>query len=113
MFIAVSTSLPEVVVTITAVRIGAVDLAVGNLLGSNLFNCCVLALDDILYVKGPILSYVSQKQIITAGSAILMTAIAIIGLTYRAGKKPLIFAWDSMGILVVYFIAILVLYTMR
>jgi cation:H+ antiporter len=113
MFIAVSTSLPEVVVTIAAVRIGAVDLAVGNLLGSNLFNCCVLALDDILYIKGPILSYVSQKQIIPASSGILMTAIAIIGLTYRASKKPLIFAWDSIGILVVYFVAILVLYTMR
>lgn len=112
MFIAVSTSMPEVVVTVAAVRLGAIDLAVGNLLGSNLFNCGVLALDDILYFKGPILSHVSQQQIISAGAGILMTAIAIIGLTYRASKKPLIFAWDSMGILVVYFVAILFLYTM-
>jgi cation:H+ antiporter len=112
-FIAISTSLPEVVVTIAAIRLGAVDLAVGNLLGSNLFNCCILALVDFLYLRGPILSYVSQKQILTATSAILMTAIAIIGLTYRASKKPLIFAWDSIGILIVYFITIIVLYMMR
>ncbi len=113
MFIAISTSLPEVIVTIAAIRIGAVDLAVGNLLGSNLFNCLILALDDILYINGPILTHVSQKQIVTASAAILMTAIAIIGLTYRAGKKPLIFAWDSMAIIVVYFVGILVLYTMK
>jgi cation:H+ antiporter len=112
-FIAISTSLPEIVVTIAAARIGAVDLAVGNLFGSNLFNIVILALDDILYTKGPILSYVSENHVVTTISAIMMTAIAIIGLTYRASKKPLLLAWDSIGILMVYFITTLVLYTMR
>ncbi|MBI2487628.1 MAG: sodium:calcium antiporter [Deltaproteobacteria bacterium] len=112
-FIAISTSLPEVVVTIAAARIGAVDLAVGNLFGSNLFNILILALDDIFYTKGPILSYVSENHIFTTFSAIMMTAIVIIGLTYRASKKPLFLAWDSIGILIGYFITTLVLYTMR
>jgi cation:H+ antiporter len=112
-FIAVSTSLPEIVVTIGAARIGAVDLAVGNLFGSNLFNIVILAFDDILYTKGPILSYVSENHAVTTLSAITMTAIAIIGLTYRASKKPLFLALDSIGILIVYFITIFVLHTMR
>ena len=112
-FIAISTSLPEIAVTIAAAKIGTVDMAVGNLFGSNLFNIVILALDDILYTKGPILSYVSENHIVTAISAIMMTAIAIIGLTYRASKKPLFFTWDSIGILIVYFITIFVLYTMR
>lgn len=55
-FIAVSTSLPEVVVSIAAVKTGAVDLAIGNLFGSNIFNIFILALDDIFFIKGPILS---------------------------------------------------------
>jgi Ca2+/Na+ antiporter len=38
LFLAISTSLPEVVVSLAAVRLGALDLAVGNVLGSNLFN---------------------------------------------------------------------------
>jgi cation:H+ antiporter len=112
-FIALSTSLPEVVVSIAAVRIGAVDLAVGNLFGSNLFNVFILALDDIFYTKGPILSYVSEDHIFTPISSMMMTAIAIIGLTYRASRKPLFLAWDSIGILITYFVTILVLYTMR
>jgi cation:H+ antiporter len=113
-FIALSTSLPEVVVSIAAVRMGAVDLAIGNLLGSNIYNIgLILALDDIFFVKGPILSYVSGSHTISAISAILMTSIAIIGLTYRSEKKRLFLAWDSIGIITVYFINLMLLYATR
>lgn len=112
-FIAISTSLPEVVVSISAVKIGAIDLAIGNLFGSNVFNILILAIDDILYIKGPILAYVNTNHIISALSAILMTSIAIIGLTYRAEKKGLILAWDSIGIMLVYIVNIMLLYTLR
>lgn len=45
-FVAITTSLPELASTLGAVRLGAIDLAVGNLLGSNLFNLAILALND-------------------------------------------------------------------
>ncbi|MDI6744766.1 MAG: hypothetical protein QMD07_05245 [Thermodesulfovibrionales bacterium] len=112
-FIALSTSLPEVVVSISAVKMGAIDLAIGNLFGSNIFNIFILAIDDILFVKGPILSFVNASHIISALSAVLMTAIAIIGLTYRTEKKALFLAWDSIGILFVYVINLMLLYTLR
>jgi len=53
------TSLPELVVSVAAVRIGAIELAMADLLGSNLFNMVVIAVDDLLYPKGPLLSHVS------------------------------------------------------
>ena len=112
-FIALSTSLPEVVVSISAVKMGAIDLAVGNLFGSNIFNIFILAIDDMFFVKGPILSFVNASHIISALSAILMTAIAIIGLTYRSEKKKLFLAWDSIGILFVYVINLMLLYALR
>jgi cation:H+ antiporter len=112
-FIAVSTSLPEVVVSIAAVRMGAVDLAIGNLFGSNIFNIFILALDDIFFLKGPLLSHTNSNHIISALSAIAMTTIAIIGLTYRAEKKRLFVAWDSMGILLVYIANLLLLYMLK
>jgi cation:H+ antiporter len=112
-FIAVSTSLPEVVVSIAAVRMGAVDLAIGNLFGSNIFNIFILALDDIFFTKGAILSFVNPNHIISALSAIAMTTIAIIGLTYRAEKKKLFIAWDSAGIVTVYAINIMFLFLSR
>lgn len=112
-FIAVATSLPEVVVSFAALRMGAVDLAMGNLFGSNLFNIGILAVDDILYTKGPLLSHITGSHAVTASAAIVMTAIAVAGLTYRAGKKRFLFAWDSVGILTVYGAATYVLYLLR
>jgi cation:H+ antiporter len=112
-FIAVSTSLPEVVVSVAAVKIGAIDLAIGNLFGSNIFNIFILALDDVFFTKGPLLSFASQNHIISALSAIAMTTIAIIGLTYRTEKKPLLLAWDSIGILLMYVINLMLLYMLR
>ena len=112
-FIAVSTSLPEVVVSVAAVRMGAVDLAIGNLFGSNIFNIFILALDDIFFLKGPLLSYASPNHIISALSAMAMTTIAIIGLTYRAEKKRLFVAWDSLGIFMVFIANLLFLYMLK
>lgn len=112
-FIAVSTSLPEVVVSIAAVKMGSVDLAIGNLFGSNIFNVFILALDDFFFLRGPLLSYSSPNQIISALSAIAMTTIAVIGLTYRAERKRLFLAWDSVGILLCYMVNLMMLYLHR
>lgn len=101
-FIALTTTLPELVVSISAMRIDATDLVFGNLLGSNLFNLAILAIDDVLYVKGPLMSQVAQSHVVSANTAMAMTAIAVIGLTYRASKKRLPIAWDSLAILGVY-----------
>ncbi|HSB32196.1 MAG TPA: hypothetical protein VLD55_11395 [Candidatus Sulfobium mesophilum] len=111
--IAISTSLPEVVVSISAVRIDAVDLAIGNLFGSNIFNVFILAIDDIFFTRGPILSFANPAHIISALSAICMTAIAVIGLTYRAERKSLFMAWDSIGIMLVYVSNVTLLYLMK
>ncbi len=46
-FVALTTSLPEVVVSVAALRIGAADMAIANLFGSNMFNIFILAIDDL------------------------------------------------------------------
>ncbi len=109
-FIALSTSLPELVVSFSALRLGAVDMVYGNIFGSNLFNLCILAVDDIFYTKAPLFSDISQAHVVTAMAAIVMAAIAVIGLTYRTSKKILFVGWDSLGILTVYVLTILVLF---
>jgi cation:H+ antiporter len=106
LFVAVSTSLPEMVVSVAAVRIGALDMAVANLFGSNLFNVAVLGLDDLLYLKGPILLSVSESHLVTLTAAIVMTGICVIGLTFRAGKKRFRLSWDAIAIVAVYLMAL-------
>ena len=112
-FVALSTSLPEVAVSRAALRMGAVDLAVGNVLGSNMFNIAILAIDDMLYFQGPILSRISGSHAITANAAMTMTAIAMIALVYRSKKRMVFFSWDSLGVILVYAVTALILFLRR
>jgi cation:H+ antiporter len=111
--IAFSTTLPELAVSISALMIGAADMAVGNLFGSIVFNIFVLGVDDLFFTLGRLLTYVSESHLVSSVSVVIALAIAVIGLIYRADKKPLFFAWDSLAILVVYVFALFFLYTMR
>lgn len=109
-FLALTTTLPELVVSIAALRIDATDLVYGNLFGSNLFNIAILAVDDLLYFKEPLLNAAAPGHIVTANAAMAMTAIAMIGLTYRVSRKRFLFAWDSFAIVIVYLCAVSTVY---
>jgi cation:H+ antiporter len=106
LFIATSTSLPELVVSVAAMRLGALDMAAANLLGSSLFNIAVLGLDDVLYTRGPLLSALSETHAITAVSAMMMTAVAIVGLTYRAQRKRFRLSWDAVAMIGLYAVTV-------
>jgi cation:H+ antiporter len=111
--VALSTSLPEIVVGRAALQMGAVDLAVGNVLGSNLFNLLILAIDDVFFLKGPLLSSISATHAVTACAAMTMTAITVIALMYRSKKRVLWFSWDSIGVFLVYVLTVVLLYLKR
>ena len=103
LFVAGATSLPELVVTVAALRIGALNLAIANLLGSNLFDILILAVDDIFYFRGPILSNVSPAHAFSAQSAVVMTGLVIVSLLYRPAKRLLRTAgWTSLGLFVLF-----------
>lgn len=111
LFMAFATSLPEVVVTLAAVRIGAIDMAVGNLFGSNLFNILVLVPEDLLYTKAPILGVVSPLHAISGMSAVIMTGIAIVGLLYRPQRRLMYgLSWASLFLLSIYLLNTYVVY---
>jgi len=110
-FIAVATTIPEMVVSVAAMRIGALDMAVANLLGSNLFNMLILAVDDALYTQGPLLGQVSPVHGVTVFSAIMMTGLAIIGLIYRPKGRVLhTVGWTSVMLFVIYMLNSYILY---
>ena len=88
-FLALSTSLPEIAASFAALRLGAPELAITNVLGSNLFNMgFVLFLDDVAYTEGAIWSGISQIHQLTAIVAIIMSAIVVVGIMRKARRIP-------------------------
>lgn len=110
-FVALATSLPEVAVTVSALRLGALDMAISDLLGSNLFDLAIIAIDDMAYLKGPLLANVSPVHLVTVQSAIMMTGIAIVGLLYRPQQRLFkTVGWGSLFMFIIYILNLSVLY---
>lgn len=105
------TTLPEAVVTLSALRLGALDLAVGNLLGSCLFNVGIIAVDDLAYRRGPILAAIDPSHAGTALAALIMSGLVIVGLTLRPFARPVrIASWISLGLAAIYVINAMVIF---
>jgi cation:H+ antiporter len=106
LFVAAATSLPELVVTVSALRLGAVDMAIGNLLGSNLFDILVIAIDDIAYTKGPLLASVSPVHAVTAFAAVIMSGIFIVAVLYRPTSRfHGMIGWAGLSLLAIYLLS--------
>jgi cation:H+ antiporter len=113
LFVAVTTSLPEIAVSLAAVRLGAIDLGIGNVLGSNLFNLLILGLDDVFYAHGPLLAAVDPTHIIAVVAIATMNGLFLIGLTYRVITKRFVVTWDTGAIAAVYAVAVSLAYLLR
>lgn len=102
-FMAVVTTLPEMAVTLAALRLGALDLAIGNVLGSNLFNVTILAVDDAFYTRGPLLADAAAVHAGTVIAALAMTGLVLVGLVMRPqGRVLRVTSWISVGLVAAY-----------
>ena len=106
LFIAITTSLPEIVVSLAAVRIGALDLGISNVLGSNLFNLLILGLDDVFYRHGPLMTDAGASHSVSVLAIVLMNALFLTGLTYKVMTKRFVVTWDTGAIAAVYIVAV-------
>jgi cation:H+ antiporter len=112
LLVAASTSLPELVVSIAAVRMGSMDMAVGNLLGSNIFNMIILALDDLMYTKGPLFMDTNPNHALSGLVTLLMTAVVGISIIYSSPTKRFVLAIDAIILIFLYTILMIALYIM-
>ena len=111
-FLALSTSLPELATSLAAIRLRYPELAVTNVLGSNVFNMgMVLFLDDVAYTSGPLWREVSPVHALSGAGAVLMSGIVIVAILRRGRRRPGTFwTWEALGLLGVYGAASVLVY---
>lgn len=105
---AVVTSLPELVTTLVAVRRGALQLAVGGIIGGNTFDTLFLVFADVAYRDGPIYNAVGMNDLYWLATGILMTAILLTGLILRQRDGPARIGIESVLLMAVYAMAVAV-----
>jgi cation:H+ antiporter len=102
LFTAISTSLPELVTALAAVRSGALTLAVSNVLGGNSFDILFLAFSDLAYRNGSIYQALTDHEVFNLALTILMTAILVLGLLRREKHGIGNIGFESFLVLLLY-----------
>ncbi len=112
--LAIATSLPEIVVTFSAVKIGSFAMAAGNIFGSNLFNIAILALADLCFFRSSIFAAASQSQSLIAAIGLFMSGLYLFSGLYGSQRK-LAGRWpvDSLLVVGVYLFSLYALFAMR
>jgi len=105
---AVVTSLPELVTTLAAVRRGALQLAVGGIIGGNTFDTLFLTISDIGYRDGSIYHAVGQSDLFWLAVGMIMTAVLLLGLIFRERQGPGGIGRESVALLLIYLGAIVI-----
>jgi cation:H+ antiporter len=111
--LAASTSLPEVSTVLGAVRLKRYEMAVADVFGTNLFNVTIIFVVDLLYDGPPVLREVGAFAGFGALLAIVVTALYLTGMIERRDRTLARMGYDSLMVLVVYFLGLVVLWQLR
>jgi cation:H+ antiporter len=111
LFLGLATSFPEMIVTFAALRAGSIDMAVGNIFGSNLFDTLIIPVLDALS-KTPILGILTAGQMAGTAVAVLMTACAVLAVYTKRDTSRRV-NWDTGLIFAIGFIGFMILYFVR
>ncbi len=104
------TSIPEMVAVLVAVRLGAFDMAVGNLFGSNVFNMLALGITDGFYVQGLLFSDINTNFTIAGLIVLLLINLGLIGNLARLERKLWFIELDALLIILTFVGGILLLF---
>jgi cation:H+ antiporter len=99
---AVVTSLPELVTTVAAVKRGALQLAVGGIIGGNTFDMLFLPLSDISFRQGSLYHAAASQDYFWVATGMLMTGVLLGGLLLRQHHGPARIGYESILLLVIY-----------
>ena len=98
------------VTTLAAIKIGAEDMAIGNLFGSNLFNMFAIGLTDLFYTQGRFLAVIDPSFLLVGVVGLLMTGMGLIGNLAKLERKIWFIEVDAFALILVYLASLWLLY---
>lgn len=112
-FLGGATSLPELSSAIGAVRLKRPQMAMGDVLGGNMFNLALLGVVDLFYREAPVLGTLGPFSVVAACLGALICAIYVVGLVERRDRTVLRMGFDSTAVLAIYGAGLVVLFLLK
>lgn len=110
-FLALVTSFPELVVSFATAKMGALDMLVGNVAGSNLFNIAIIFIIDVAYIKGNVLLSTSSSNISVGLIAILMNFVVFFAVVRQSSYRVFnLISINAILLIALYLINLIVIY---
>jgi cation:H+ antiporter len=110
LFVGLATSLPEIVTCAAALRMGAFDLAVGSLFGSNVFNMTIFLAMDLALPEASIFAVLAPTHVVSALVAIILMALGLASIVFRAERRFALLEPGSLVMVLTYAAGVVVLY---
>lgn len=108
-----ATSCPELFVCLAAFRLGQKDMAVANVLGSNMVNMAFVPVMHLIVMKPFFYTGLDGSSVgVLLAVAIVMTLLLVRGLLAHHRKRCLVLSWETAGMLAVYVAGALVVLRM-
>ncbi len=111
-FLAFVTSFPELIVSLASARIGAFEMLLGNIAGSNMFNVAIIFVIDIFYFKGDIISDISDKKIVFIGiiASVMNLLLFFMQKRGKSVKTFFLIPLNAIIILTLYLLSLVIIY---
>lgn len=104
----ITTSMPEVITFIALIKMKSFDLALSDIIGSNLFNLLILAIGDIFLKNKEIYYFVDKESMFLLVFGFILTILSFYQNNRKVVKNKLIYIVPSLiGVLLyIYYIVI-------
>lgn len=104
----ITTSMPEVITFIALIKMKSFDLALSDIIGSNLFNLLILAIGDIFLKNKEIYYFVDKESLFLLVFGFILTILSFYQNNRKVVKNKLIYIVPSLiGVLLyIYYIVI-------
>lgn len=108
-----STSLPDAVSVITALKLRNYSMGVSSLLGSNAFNIMLLSFTDAIYVKDNLFTHASPSNFVTTTSTIVVSLVILYSVTRKKRRTTYQYIIPPLLIVSIYVVATIMMYQMK
>ncbi|KGX90941.1 sodium:calcium antiporter [Pontibacillus halophilus JSM 076056 = DSM 19796] len=108
-----STSLPDAVSVLTAIKLRNYSMGVSSLLGSNAFNIMLLSFTDAIYLNNSLFNYASPSNLVTSSATVVVTLVLLYSITRKKRRSTLLYVTPPLLIVGIYIVSTWAVYMLK